>query len=279
MRAWGHFAMRVAGLFGIALAMLPPHAGATATAAENSDVPQAVILLPGRTLLGRRLPAFIEVQPGRYFATSTLQRICTTAALHADSVLLFLPDLQLCEQIPAHEQILLRQRLQQLTGRWPTEDPLVRLREQPFVALAPKAKLTAGPKIPCTCPQPPNGVVMCEAQVRTAGAPIATVEYLASDPDGDALTGTFTYQHDADGVQGGLPFSLNGSCTPSPGALQCTINGTAPTQPGSLQLMLTVSDGITPPDLQLMSLLQVLATDDRFFASGFEDPAILSCSR
>jgi len=276
MRACGHFAMRLAGLLGLALAMLP-HADAAATGAEKSEAPQVVMLLQGRSLLGHRLPAFIEVMPGRYLAASTLQRACAMPSLRADSLLLFLPDLQLCEQLTVPEQVALRQRLQKLTGRWPNEDPLLRLRDQPFVAIAPQPALKVNSKSACTC-TPPNGVVMCNAQVRTAGTPIATVEYLASDADGDALTGTFSYQLNANPVVDELPSPLTSSCTPAPGALQCTINGNAPAQPGNLQLMLTVSDGITPPDLQLTSLLQVLATSDRLFASGFENPATLSCS-
>ena len=278
MRACGQSAMRFAGLLGIALGMLPLHARAVAAGEQKSEAPQAAILLSGRSLLGHRLPAFIEVQPGRYLASSILQRACTNPSLRTESVVLYLPDQQSCVQVPVQEQLALRRRLQQLTGRWPAEDPLLRLREQAFLAMAPRPKLAVDPKTACSCPQAPNGVVMCNAQARTAGTPIATVEYLATDPDGDALTGTFSYQHDADAVQGGLPSSLTSSCTPSPGALQCTIGGTAPVQPGNLQLMLTVSDGISVPDLLLTSVLQVLATSDRVFTNGFEDPATLSCS-
>jgi hypothetical protein len=118
---------------------------------------------------------------------------------------------------------------------------------------------------------------MCDAQTRTGGTPIATVEYLASDPDDDALTGTFSYQHDADAVQPGLPAPLQSNCTPMLGTLQCTIAGNAPALAGNLQLMLTVSDGVSLPDLQLTSLLQVIASSDRVFVGGFEDPATLSC--
>jgi len=278
MRACGCFAMRLAGSLGLVLATLPLHLAAAAADAEKSEAPQVVMLLPGRSLLGHRLPAFIEIQPGRYLAATTLQRVCTTPSLRADSLLLFLPDLQLCQQVSVPEQIALRQRLQQLTGRWPSEDPMVRLRAQPVLVIAPDPSLIVSPKTACSCPnQPPDGEVMCNAQTRTVGATIAMVEYIATDADGDALSGTFSYQHDADAVQGGLPFSLTSSCTPSPGALQCTINGTTPAQPGNLQLMLTVSDGISVPDLQLTSLLQVLAASDRIFANGLEDPATSSC--
>jgi hypothetical protein len=278
MRACGHFAMRLAGLLGIALAVVSAYAGAVATGTEKSEAPQVVMLLPGRSLLEHRLPAFMEVQPGRYLAASALQHACTMPSLRADSLLLFLPDLQLCVQVTVPEQVALRQRLQQLTGRWPIEDPLVRLRGLPFLAIAPAPPKTDGPKAPCTCNTPPDGVAMCGAQTHTTGTPISTVEYLASDTDNDALTGTFSYQHDADPVQSGLPSPLTSMCTPSPGALQCTINGNAPAQPGILQLMLTVSDGISVPDLQLTSLLQVLAASDRIFANGLEDPATSSCS-
>lgn len=277
MRACGYFVMRLAGLLGIALAMLLPRPGAAAASPEKHAAPQVVLLLPGRSLLERRLPVFIEVQPGQYLSASTLQRACATPMLRADSLLLFFPVSQQCEHIAVHDQVWLRQRLQQLTGRWPTDDPLVRLSEQPFLAIAP-----APPKAPnagCTCPNtPPDGVVMCGAQTQTAGTPISTVEYLASDADGDALTGTFSYQQDAGPLQSGLPSPLTSMCTPAPGALQCTIDGNAPAQPGILQLMLTVSDGIAVPDLQLTSLLQVLAASDRIFANGFENAATSSCS-
>jgi hypothetical protein len=275
MSRCGYFAMRLAALLGLALAM--PRAEAAAADPKNSQAPQVVMLLPGRSLLEHSLPASIEVRPGRYLAASTLQRACTMPSLRADSLLLFLPDLQRCELVTLPERVALRQRLHQLTGRWPTEDPLLRLRERHFVTLVPDPALTASPKTACSC-LPPNGVVMCNAQTRAAGAPIATVEYLAADSDGDALTGTFSYQLNANPVVDGLPSPLTSSCTPATGSLQCTINGNAPAQPGSLQLMLTVTDGITLPNLQLTSLLQVLATSDRVFAGGFEDPSILSCA-
>jgi hypothetical protein len=246
---------------------------------EKHTAPQVVLLLPGRSLLERRLPAFIEVQPGQYLSASTLQRACAAPMLRADSLLLFFTASQQCEHIAAHDQVSLPQRLRQLTGRWATDDPLVRLREQPFLAIAPAPPKTDGPNAGCTCPNtPPDGVVMCGAQTQTAGTPISTVEYLASDADGDALTGIFSYQQDAGPVQSGLPPPLTSTCTPAPGALQCTIDGNAPAQAGILQLMLSVSDGIAVPDLQLTSLLQVLAASDRIFANAFEDAATSSCS-
>lgn len=63
-----------------------------------------------------------------------------------------------------------------------------------------------------------------------------------------------------------------------PGALQCTVNGNAPAQPGNLQLLLTVSDGISLSDLLLVSGLEVLDVSERVYASGFEDPANLTCN-
>ena len=146
-----------------------------------------------------------------------------------------------------------------------------------FLVVAARTTQAYGPKSSCICPNtPPDGVVMCDTQTRTAGTPIATVEYLASDADGDALSGTFSYQHDADPVQSGLPPSLTSQCTPASGSLQCKIDGNAPAVAGTLQLKLTVSDGID--DLLLTSQLQVLAVSDRVFAGGFESAATLSCS-
>ena len=269
--------MRIAGMLGIAVAMLAPRPGVAADRPEKHEAPQVVVVLAGRSLLERRLPTFIEVQPGQYLAASALQRACTTPMLRPESLLLFLPAAQSCEQITRQDQVSLPRRLHQLTGRWPTDDALIRLREQPFLAIAPAPAQTGGPKSACICPNtPPDGVSMCDAQTRTAGTTIATVEYLASDADGDALSGVYSYQHDADPVQTGLPPPLTSSCTPAPGTLQCKIDGNAPSQPGILQLRLTVSDGIA--DLQLTSRLQVLAASDRVFAGGFENAATLSCS-
>lgn len=277
MRPCGFFAMRSAALLGIALAILLPCPGAAATSVDKHAAPQVVLLLSGRSLLERRLPAFIGARPGQYLSASTLQRACGTPMLRVDSVLLFLPASQQCEHIAAQDQVWLRQLLQQLTGRWPTDDVLVRLREQPFLAIAPAPPRITNPG--CTCPNtPPNGVAMCGAQTQTGGTPISTVEYLATDADGDSLTGTFSYQFDADPVQSGLPPPLTSMCTPAPGTLQCTIDGNAPAQAGILQLMLTVSDGISMPDLQLTSLLQVIAASDRIFVNGFEDATMSSCS-
>jgi hypothetical protein len=100
---------------------------------------------------------------------------------------MFLPASQHCEKVSAQAQITLRQRLRQLTGRWPADDPQVSLRERPFVVVAPAPKRMVSLNTGCVCPnKPPDGVSMCSAQTRTTGTPIATVEYIASDPDGDA---------------------------------------------------------------------------------------------
>jgi len=276
MRACGRRAVQRALLCGIALVAPTLCSGADATIAQNHSAPQAILLLPARSLLEQRLPAFIQVQPGEFLATAKLQHACMGPKLRVENLLLFHPASQHCEQLTVADQVWLRQRLQKLTGRWLTQDPRERLREQPFLMVAAALPKAVVPNGQCTCPNTaPNGVAMCDTQVQTAGTPISTVEYLSSDADGDALTATFSFQHDADPVQPGLPPPLISSCTPAPGALQCTIDGNAPAQPGILQLMLSVDDGIA--HLQLTSLLQVLAISDRVFANGYENAATSSC--
>lgn len=171
-----HLAMRLAVLFGIALAMLAPRVEAAALQPEQDPAAQVVVLLPGRSLHERRLPALIQIQPGRYMLASTLERVCAKLMPRADSLLMFLPASRSCEMVDAQARVTLRQRLRQLTGRWLANGPQSRLREQSFVVVAPAPTLV-NQSASCTCPnKPPNGVSMCTAQARTTGQPIGTVE-------------------------------------------------------------------------------------------------------
>jgi len=271
MRVLGRPATRPAVLLCVGVAMLMPDLGAAAPREALLEPPQAVVLVQARTVLDRRLAAFIEIQPGRYLAARTLQAACATPSLRADSLLLFFPDAQRCEHIPALQQHGLRLRLERLTGRSPVADPLAHLREKPYLSIAPPPPPTVRDKTGCTCPNTaPIGTVICDAQTRAAGTPITTVEYLASDADVDPLAGTFTYQRGADPVQAGLPSPLNGLCSPAAGTLQCTVTGNAPAQLGIFQLKLAVSDGTDT--LMLTSQLEVVASNPgQIFVDGFEN--------
>lgn len=251
--------------------LAPPAALATQTELAGAK-PQSVVLLPGRSLIDRRLPSFLQIEPGRFLAAMAVQQACTNPQLKADSLLAFLPDMGFCVQIDSQDRMLLRQRVRELTGRWPMSDLQTRLSTQAFVAIAPAHHSENQVMASCTCPfnHAPTGSVQCVAQTRNADTVISTVTFLANDIDGDALSETFSYQRDANPVQAGLPSSLSSSCTNTPGTLQCTVNGNAPGPAGIVQLNLSVSDGNA--SLPLNSLLEVLAPADRIFADGFELP-------
>ena len=244
----------------------------TANAAEprgGSSKPQAVVLVVGRDLLERRLPAFMQFEPGRFIRGDIVQRACDSPSVKVDSLLLFLPDSATCAQVHLQDRIALGAHLQQLTGRRQMNGSLLRQVDQPFVAIAPVNDSSDQIGAGCSCNLAPTGLAMCDAQVRTAGTPIAPVQFLATDTDSGSLTGTFTYQRDANPQQPGLPPTITSSCTPGYGTLQCTIAGTAPAPAGILQLMLTVSDGNS--SLPLSTLLGVLApVDSQIFANGFD---------
>lgn len=264
---WMHLVLPL----GIAGCLMASVAAASVQPTSTLSKHQTVVLVSGRSLVGRRLPAFLQIEPGRYLSARAVQQACATPQLKSDSLLAFLPDLQLCIQMDNQDRLLLRQRMHELSGRWPTRNLLADLDTQAFVAIAPPRAPNALSLATCTCPvnHAPTGNVQCTAQTRTADAPIGTVTFNASDVDGDALSGTFSYQRDADPVQAGLPSSLTSACTSSPGTLQCTVNGTAPAPAGIVQLNLNVSDGNA--SLPLNSLLEVLAVvPDRIFADGFE---------
>lgn len=277
MRTSGNFATRLAAILGLALIPLSPQWARSASYPGTADAdPQAVVLLSGRSIIERRLPAFIEIQHGRYLEARVIQRACTTPALDAKSLLLFLPDSQHCESIKIQDQILLHQRLQALTGRWLFDDIKARLPVMPYLVVEAVNDSRDQLRGNCTCPNntPPTGSVSCAAQVRTAGTAIGSVDFLASDVDGDGLSGQFSYQRDVDPVQSGLPAPLSSSCTPGAGSLQCTVQGLAPPSAGILQLILTVSDGTAT--LPLSTLLEVKApVPDRIFADGFDSPGCL----
>lgn len=256
---------------GIAACSLTASVAAAAMPGIVGTSPQAVVLVPGRSIVAQRLPAFLQIEPGRFVAGRAVTNACVTPQVTNDSLLAYFPELQLCVPLNREDRLLLQQRVHELTGRWPVRDLAAELDAQPFVAIVPPPIASARSRASCTCPQnhAPTGSVQCNAQTRTADTPIGTVTFSANDVDGDALSGAFSYQRDADPVQAGLPGSLASSCTNGSGSLQCTVNGTAPGPAGIVQLSLSVSDGSA--SLPLQSLLEVLApVPDRIFSSGFE---------
>lgn len=112
-----------------------------------------------------------------------------------------------------------------------------------------------GIQVVCTMNAVPQGETTCQTQTRPAGGLVAAIDFLASDADGDELTGVFTHQRDAGPVQEGLPSPLAVSCESDPGVLQCTVTGNAPAQAGEYRLELSVSDGAAA--IELLSVLNV----------------------
>lgn len=268
----GCFVARLAALLGIAFATItPPSADAASSPGANAG-PQVVVLISGRNVLGRQLPAFMQIQPGRFLAAREVERACRMPRLKADSLLLYLPDSQRCEQISVQGQITLRRRLQKLTGRWPLPDVKASMRNQPFLALAPARHALDQATANCGCLNnvPPIAVTTCAAQARTVSTPIGQVQFLANDVDSTSLSSEFTYRLDSGPVQAGLPSPLDASCASGSGTLQCTVSGQAPASAGILQLNLTVSDGTST--VPVWSLLNVLAVGDQVFADGFDLP-------
>lgn len=269
---------RLLVVLGIALSTFWSGTSVAAESPVAKAKPQIVVLFPGRSLVERRLPVFMQIQPGKFLAARVVQQACTTPQLKSDSLLMFLPDSHTCVQLEIQDRISLRRQLHQLTGRWPMSDPLVHLDTQPFLVFAPAHDTSdlarLGLLASCTCPDntAPTGSVMCTAQTRTADTPIGTVTFVANDADGDSLSEAFSYQRDAGPVQPGLPSSLTSSCVAVPaGTLQCTINGSAPGPAGIVQLNVDISDGMAT--LPLNSLIEVLAAfPDRIFADGYEYP-------
>jgi hypothetical protein len=192
-----------------------------------------------------------------------------------DSLLLFFPNSQRCELIMQADRLMLPQRLHAITGSLPPADLHARLQDRAFLILAAAPRVQRQGTQGCICPtnSPPEGMVGCEVQSRTAGAGIAAIDYLATDADDDPLSAVFTHQRGIDPIQPGLPPSLASSCTSDPGTLLCTVTGNAPGQAGDLQLMLAVSDGAAT--LNLVSLLEVTpVNDDLIFIDQFE---VLAC--
>lgn len=261
--------VRLIALAGVVLAAAcAPSAGATALPAAGLN-PQTVVLIIGRDLLDRGLPAFLQIGPGRFLQASSVRRACMSPSVRADSLLLFLPDSATCEQVRGQDQVTLRKRLQRLTGRWQLTEKLAPQADQSFVAIAAVNDSSEQVGGGCSCNFAPTGTASCDAQVRTAATPIAPVQFQANDVDSGTLTGTFSYQRDSNAIQPGLPATISSSCTPGFRSLQCSISGTAPAPAGILQLMLTVSDGSS--SVPLSTLLGVLApVDGQIFANGFD---------
>jgi len=262
-------------LFIVLLASSAPHQVEALPSGVGAAPPEPVVLLLGRQLIERRLAAFLEIQPGRYLASSVIQHACLRPAVRGDSLLLFLPNSQRCEQIMQADRLMLPQRLHAITGSLPPPDLQAGLQDRPFLILTAATPVQPQGTQGCICPtnSPPEGMVGCEVQSRTAGAGIAAIDYFATDADGDSLSAVFTHQRGIDPIQPGLPPPLASSCTSDPGTLQCTVTGNAPGQAGDLQLMLEVSDGAAI--LNLVSLLEVMPVNDELiFIDQFE---VLAC--
>ncbi len=263
----GRFALLVT----MAIALTAPSWASTAERSQDHSNRQTVVALLGIALLEKRLPHTLAVQPGRFLPSIDIHRACATPSLRPDSVLVYLPDAGRCEQLAARNDYAVRERIQTLTGRWLFEDLHARLAAAPFVSISPPHSV-ASSRSECVCANTaPEGVVSCPAQTRNPQTFIATVEFLASDDDGDTLTGEFSYQRDSEPVQAGLPAPLSSSCDAPSGTLSCSVQGIAPAETGIFQLLLNVSDGTAT--LQLNTLLEIVAPPtEQIFRDGFQRP-------
>ncbi|MEP6484608.1 MAG: hypothetical protein ABJB01_09160 [Rudaea sp.] len=272
MRTNGRIATRCAAMFVCGVLNVLMHSSYAASDPQLKPDRQTVVVSIGRTVLDHKLPDVMQIEPGRFVTAHDVQFACATSTLTADSIVLFFPNTRRCEQVDPRLQISLRNRLHKLTGQWQMDDPVERVKNEPFIAIAPPPRARRQTLVQCGCAvdQPPDGVSMCSAQTRTEGTPIGPVEFLATDADTPALTGNFSYQRDSNPATVGLPPEVTSSCSAGSGTLQCTLSGTAPSPAGVLQFTFDVSDGTFT--LPLESRLEVLAAGDRVFSDNFESP-------
>jgi hypothetical protein len=270
MRMSCSVATRYAAAIGCGLLYVLLHPQHAAAGTIDGDERQTVVVVLGRNVLEHRLPDVMSIGHGRFLSAHDVERACATPGLTADRTLLFFPDSKTCERVSDQNLISLPFRLQKLTGRWQSDDPLARVQSEPFVTIAPVPHSPDQVLAMCGCSvdQPPDGVSTCSGQTRTAGSPIGSVEFLATDVDSPTLTGAFSYQRDSDPAEEGLPPEITSSCSSGSGTLQCTLTGTAPAPAGLLQFTFDVSDGTF--SLPLETRLEVLAVGDRVFADNFE---------
>ncbi len=271
MRAFGGVTVRGAAAIALGLLSASARIAHGGSISLGEDVHQTVIVVSARSVIDHSLPAAMQIESGRFLAAREVERACASASPTASSALLYFPASKRCEPVSDQDLISLRYRLQKITGRRQPVDPLLQAREEHFVAITPPRPVPGGHVLAmcgCSVDQPPTGVSMCAAQTRTEGAPIGSVEFLATDPDSPTLTGQFSYQRDSDLAEPGLPPELTSSCTSGSGTLQCTLTGTAPAPAGILQFSFDVSDGTF--SIPLETRLEVLAVGERIFSNNFE---------
>ncbi len=247
---------------------LPSSAQALVLAGDQAGA-ETVIVLRALQLSTDRHSSFFETRPGRWVSVRSVHQACHSPGQSADALLLYFPDSNRCEEVSRAQRLTLERRLIELTGLHPPANLLARL-ETEAVTLAPPPRVVLNRGL-CSCPDnnAPEGSVGCLAQVKDAGHPIASIDFVATDVDGDALAAEFSYQLGSDPVQAGLPAPLLSNCTNGPGSLQCRISGPAPAEAGDLALSLAVSDGIDSIDLSAQ--LQVLAViGEPIFSERFE---------
>jgi hypothetical protein len=269
MRTSGRFATRCAAMISCCLLSALLHPAVVAARSMDGE-PQTVVMMLSRNVLEHRLPDVMSIGHGRFLSASDVERACSTSRLTTDGTLLFFPDSKTCERVSDQNLVSLRYRLQKLTGHWQSADPLVRVQNEPFVAITPELHSPNQVLAMCGCSvdQPPDGSSTCATQTRTAGTAIGAVEFAATDADSPTLTGTFSFQRDSEPAEMGLPPDVTSSCVSGSGTLQCTLTGTAPAPAGVLQFTFDVSDGTFT--LPLETTLQVLAVGDRVFGDNFE---------
>jgi len=239
--------------------------------ADDQAGAETVIVLRAFQLSTDRHSSFFETRPGRWVSVRSVHQACHSPGQSADALLLYLPVSNRCEEVSRAQHLTLERRLIELTGRHAPADLLARVDTQ-AVTLAPPPKVVLNRGL-CSCPDnnAPEGSVGCLAQVKDAGHPIASIDFAATDVDGDTLAAEFSYQFGGDPIQAGLPAPLASNCTNGPGSLQCSISGPAPAEAGDLALTLAVSDGIDSIDLSAQ--LQILSlVGGPLFIERFENP-------
>lgn len=232
--------------------------------------PGPLLLLQPEALKGGVLPAVISLAPGRLLVREHVLSHCAGAAMRSpDRRLHYDVDSQRCAAA-ATGSGWRPGTFDARAGKASDAHIADRLAALGYAVVMPPVRPLQA-KYACSCPQnrSPDGVVVCPSQVADVSRSIAPIEFLAQDPDGDALTASFSHAEDGGAPLSGMAPGLRSDCTPAAGSLACEVSGRPLGASSVLTLSWSVSDGLATLPLQAM-ITRVPGPAGGLLFDGFE---------
>lgn len=229
-----------------------------------------LVVLEADLLTQRPLAPALRIDHATWLHLPRVIRACAGQLRPGADLVVFFPQSDRCEVIRNSGKVRMQAELTAIHPALAGAQVRRRLDQDAIAVVRPVARPRFKGLL-CTCPttnQVPEGAVQCASQNTEQNRPVAPIEFMASDADGDTLTPAFSHTLDGGGSVAELPSPLVSDCASQLGTLSCTVTGRSPTAGGNYVLTLAVSDGSAV--LELDAELAVTADPDRPFDDSFE---------